>query len=118
MPLWNDRSEAWHEVLPGVHRRILAHAPDVMMVLYRIDPGRQFPMHTHPHTQSGVVLEGGGSFQVGDAQWTLKKGSAYSVPGNVPHEFRADPTMPVVILDVFTPRREELLHEALPADRE
>ena len=117
MPLWNDRADAWHEVLPGVHRRILAHAPDVMMVLYRIEPGRKFPMHTHPHTQSGVVLEGGGEFQVGPERWTLTKGSAYSVPGDVPHEFHADPTRSVVILDVFTPRREELLHEALPADR-
>jgi quercetin dioxygenase-like cupin family protein len=118
MPLWNDRSEAWHEVLPGVHRRILAHAPDVMMVLYRIEPGRKFPMHTHPHTQSGVVLEGGGTFQVGPNTWPLTKGSAYSVPGDVPHEFHADPNVSVVILDVFTPRREELLGEALPADRD
>jgi quercetin dioxygenase-like cupin family protein len=118
MPLWNDRPEAWHEVLPGVHRRILAHAPDVMMVLYRIEPGRQFPMHTHPHTQSGVVLEGGGEFKVGPSTWPLQKGSAYSVPGGVPHEFHADPKMSCVILDVFTPRREELLHEALPLDRD
>ncbi len=117
MPLWNDRTDAWHEVLPGVHRRILAHAPDVMMVLYRIAPGSLFPMHSHPHTQSGVVLEGAGVFRVGAESWDLTTGSAYSVPGGVPHEFRADPKRPVVILDVFTPPREEFLSEALPADQ-
>ncbi len=117
MPLWNDRPEAWHEVLPGVHRRVLAHAPDVMMVLYRIEPGRHFPLHTHPHTQTGTVLEGGGEFHVGDQTWTLRPGSSYVVPGNVPHELFADPKQASVILDVFTPRREEILGEALAPDR-
>jgi quercetin dioxygenase-like cupin family protein len=117
MPLWHDRPEAWHEVLPGVHRRVLAHAGDVMMVLYRIEPGRKFPMHTHPHTQSGTVLEGGGEFVVGSETWKLRKGSSYCVPGDVPHELQADAKGQTVILDVFTPRREELLHETVPPDR-
>ncbi|HXW67443.1 MAG TPA: cupin domain-containing protein [Thermoplasmata archaeon] len=118
MPLWEDAPDAWHEVLPGVHRRILAHAPDVMMVLYRISPGAHFPSHTHPHTQSGTVLEGGGEFRVGDEVWRLRVGSSYTVPGNVPHELTAEPGGRTVVLDVFTPRREELLHEAQRPQRE
>lgn len=88
-----------------------------MMVLYRIEPGRRFALHTHPHVQSGTVLEGGGEFRVGDQSWTLRVGSSYSVPGDVPHELLSDPRTPTVILDVFTPRREELLHETVPPDR-
>jgi len=116
MPLWEDKPEAWHEVQPGVQRRILAHEPGVMMVLYRIAPGSRFAMHTHPHVQSGTVLAGGGQFQVGKETWTLKVGSSYTVPGNVPHELRADPHVPTVVLDVFTPRREEFLHETVTPD--
>ena len=118
MPLWDDKPEAWHEIQPGVQRRILAHEPGVMMVLYRIAPGSRFAMHTHPHVQSGTVLAGGGKFEVGDQTWTLKVGSSYTVPGNVPHELKADPTVPTVVLDVFTPRREEFLHEVVRPDRE
>ncbi len=118
MPLWNDKNEAWHEILPGVQRRILAHDPGVMMVLYKIAPGGVFPMHTHPHVQSGTVIEGGGQFQVGDEVWTLRPGSSYTVPSNAPHQLKADPIRATVILDVFTPRREELLHEAVRPDRE
>jgi quercetin dioxygenase-like cupin family protein len=117
MPLWEDQPEAWHEVLPGVKRRIVAHEPAVMMVLYRIAPGSLFPMHTHPHVQSGIVLEGGGEFQVGNETWSLKVGSSYTVPGNVPHQLKSDPKRPTVILDVFTPRREELLNEAVRPER-
>ena len=117
MPLWEDKREAWHEILPGVRRRVLAHDPGVMMVLYRISPGSTFPLHTHTHVQSGTVLEGGGRFRVGDETWTLKVGSSYTVPSNVPHELVSDPGGPTVILDVFTPRREEFLGETIAPDR-
>lgn len=117
MPLWEDKPDAWHEILPGVRRRILAHDSSVMMVLYRIAPGSVFPLHTHPHVQSGTVLEGGGQFHVGDETWHLTVGSSYTVPGNVAHELVADAGGPTVILDVFTPRREEFRGETVPPDR-
>ncbi|MGA8276153.1 MAG: cupin domain-containing protein [Thermoplasmata archaeon] len=117
MPLWEDKSEAWHEILPGVRRRILAHDAGVMLVLYRIAPGSRFPRHTHPHVQSGTVLEGGGEFLVGNEVWKLRAGSAYTVAGDVPHELRVDPHLPTVILDVFTPRREDFLPETVSPDR-
>jgi quercetin dioxygenase-like cupin family protein len=114
MPLWHDHPDAWHEILPGVRRRILAHGPSAMMVLYRIEPGRIFPAHTHPHAQYGTVLEGGGTFQVGERSWKLSPGDAYYVPPHVSHELHADPSVPSVILDVFAPTREDFLKETVP----
>ncbi len=117
MPLWNDRPESWHEVLPQVRRRILAHGPQVMLVLYEIGPSVTFPLHNHPHLQSGVVLEGGGDFRVGDETWKLTKGSAYVVPSGVSHELVTEPGGPTRILDVFVPEREDFVSEASPPDR-
>ena len=117
MPLWEDKPEAWHEVQPGVQRRILTHEPGVMLVLYRLGPESVFPMHTHPHVQSGTVLQGGGKFRVGNDTWILRVGSSYLLPPNVPHELTTDPGGPTVVLDVFTPRREEFLHETVRPDR-
>ena len=116
MPLWHDTEGAWHEILPGVRRRILAHAPTAMLVLYRIEPGRVFPRHTHPHAQYGTILEGGGVFLVGEQSWRVHAGDAYYVPPDVPHELRTDPSVPSVILDVFAPERQDFLNEAVPAD--
>jgi quercetin dioxygenase-like cupin family protein len=116
MPLWHDSPDAWHEILPGVRRRILAHGSSAMMVLYRIEPGRVFPRHTHPHAQYGTVLEGGGTFHVGDQSWTLRPGDGYFVPPDVPHELRSDPSKSTVILDVFAPRRDDFLNETVPSD--
>jgi quercetin dioxygenase-like cupin family protein len=117
MPLWEEKGAAWHEVLPGVRRRILVQGEGLTFVMYRIDPGRVFPLHTHPHVQAGVFLEGGGEFRVGEETWTMKEGSSYLVASNVPHELRTDPTRPSVILDVFRPERADFGPEVVPPDR-
>jgi len=117
MTLWNDRPEAWHEVLPGVRRRILAHGDGVMLVLYEIAPDCTFPKHTHPHVQAGTFLSGGGRFQVGAETYRMRAGSSYSIPGGVPHELVTDPGGPTRVLDVFVPDREDLLGETVPPDQ-
>ncbi len=116
MPLWHDTPGAGHEILPGVRRRILAHASSAMLVLYRIEPGRVFPRHTHPHAQYGTILEGGGTFHVGDEEWKLRAGDAYYVPPEVPHELHTDPAAPAILLDVFTPERQDFRNETVPPD--
>jgi quercetin dioxygenase-like cupin family protein len=87
-----------------------------MMVMYRIEPGRVFPRHTHPHVQCGQVLEGGGTFLVGDSSWTMRAGDSYYIPPNVPHELHTDGSVASVILDVFAPERDDFLPESVPAD--
>lgn len=115
--LWEDRPEAWHEVLPGVRRRILAHGHGVMLVLYHIAPSSTFPMHSHPEVQAGTFLEGGGRFTVGGEVYRMKKGSSYSILGGVPHELVTESEGPSVVLDVFVPERRDFLKESVPADR-
>jgi quercetin dioxygenase-like cupin family protein len=117
MSHWTDRPEAWHEILPGVRRRILTHGHGVMMVLYHIAPETTFPMHSHPHVQTGTFLEGGGRFKVGSEVYSVSKGSSYSIPGGVPHELVTGPGGPSVVLDVFVPERDDFRSETLSPDQ-
>lgn len=117
MSLWHDRPEAWHDVMPGVKRRILTNGHGVMMVLYHIAPNSTFPMHTHTQVQAGVFLEGSGRFQVGKETYLVRKGSSYSIPSGVPHELVTDSSGPAVVLDVFAPERDDFKGEVLAADR-
>jgi quercetin dioxygenase-like cupin family protein len=114
--LWEDKPEAWHEVMMGVKRRVLTHSPVGMMVLYRIEPKSVFPLHSHPHAQFGVFLEGGGDFRVGDSVWKMKKGDSYYIPPGVMHELRTDQTQQSVIIDFFTPERQDYHVETVPPD--
>ncbi|MGI0080729.1 MAG: cupin domain-containing protein [Nitrososphaerales archaeon] len=116
--LWHDKPEAWREIMPGVKRRMLAHASTGLMVLYRIEPGKVFPWHNHPHAQYGVFLEGGGKFHIGDGEWTMKSGDAYFIPPGVFHELKTDEGKPSLIVDFFTPERAEYSSESLAPDQQ
>ncbi len=71
-----------------------------------IEPDRAIPVHQHPHEQIGVILEGGMELTIGDETRTLRPGDAYSVPPHLPHGGRATGDG-CVVLDVFTPVRED-----------
>jgi len=86
------------------------------IVLYRIAPGSIFALHNHPHAQFGVFLEGGGALRVGEENWTMKEGDSYFIPPGVYHELKTDPDRNSVIIDFFTPEREDYAKEALLPD--
>ncbi len=111
---WHDKPEAWKEIMPGVKRRMLSHSTSGLMVLYKIESGKTFALHNHPHAQYGVFLEGEGKFRVGESTWQMKRGDAYFIPPGVFHELKTDEEC--VILDFFTPEREDYVKEALPPD--
>lgn len=114
--VWHEKEGAWHEIMPGVRRRIVNHASTGMMVYYKIDPGKVFAWHSHPHAQFGFVLEGGGVFRVGETEWRTKPGDGYYIPPGVFHELRTDGERPSVLIDFFTPERGDYLGEALAPD--
>ncbi len=65
------------------------------------------PLHSHPHEQMGIVLEGEMAMTIGNETRELKKGDAFLVPPNVPHGTAYASEKEAIILDVFSPPREE-----------
>ena len=114
--VWHDKEGAWREIMPGVRRRVVNHASTGMMVYYKIDSGKVFAWHNHPHAQFGLVLEGGGIFKVGETEWRVKPGDGYFIPPGVFHELRTEGEKQTVMIDFFTPERDDYLGEALPPD--
>lgn len=96
-----------HKIFPGVEIRTRAGAQTLLsMVVF--EPNAVVEIHSHPHEQVGVVLEGRAIFTVGDESKTLGPGDIYIIPGNVPHKVVALDRR-VRALDVFHPIREEYL---------
>jgi quercetin dioxygenase-like cupin family protein len=71
-----------------------------------IEPRRIVPRHQHPHEQLGVMLEGALELTIGDETRFLRPGDAYTIPPNLPHS-AATREEGCVVLDVFTPPRED-----------
>ncbi len=96
-----------HEIFPGVEIRTTA-GKGVMLSVVRFEPGSAVAVHSHPHEQMGMMIEGRLEFTVGGVTRTLGPGDIWRIPGGVPHSVRALEG-PAVALDVFHPIREDYL---------
>jgi quercetin dioxygenase-like cupin family protein len=57
------------------------------IILYRIEPGTAFDLHSHEFSELGVVLAGEGEFRVGEDRRTLREGDSFYIPRGAPHGF-------------------------------
>ena len=78
----------------------------ILMSLVDLPANSVVPLHSHPHEQTGMVLEGELTFTVGGETKTLGPGDMYVIPGDVEHKGVAGDA-PVKVLDVFSPVRED-----------
>jgi len=77
-----------------------------MLNLIRFEPGATVPLHSHPHEQLGIVLEGMQALVVAEVSYELGPLEAYVIPGHVEHSAYCGPEG-ALVLDVFRPVRED-----------
>jgi unsaturated pyranuronate lyase len=78
----------------------------VTMALVELQPNAVVPDHTHENEQVGILLQGSGTFRVGDETMEVRPGSTWRVLSNVPHSMDVGPEGAVVI-DIFSPLRAD-----------
>ena len=94
-----------HSIFPGVD--IFTVAGDNVMLSYvEFEPNAVVEMHSHPHEQMGLLLEGELLFTIGGEETLVRPGEMWRIPGGVEHKAVAGDT-PVKALDVFQPIRED-----------
>ena len=93
------------QLFPGVRLRT-PYGQNLMLSYVEIDAGAVVPTHQHPHEQAGMVLRGRLELTIGNETRTLGEGEMFIVPPNTPHR-AASAGGPVVVLDVFSPVRED-----------
>ncbi len=91
----------------GITRRILAHEGGMMIVEATFQKGAVGTAHRHPHEQVSYILSGKFRYTMDSESYILEKGDTYYVPPEVLHG--AEALEDSVILDVFTPQREDFL---------
>jgi quercetin dioxygenase-like cupin family protein len=93
---------------PGLRRRILAHNENMMLVEHRMEPAWVGARHSHPHDQLVYIIEGRLRFFCGADEFDVGAGDSFVLRGGIEHSARALGE-PAVVLDVFTPYREDYL---------
>ena len=91
----------------GTERRILAYNDSLMAVEVGFETGSEGAPHTHPHTQLSYVLSGSFRYSVEDESVILNPGDSIVVPAGLPHGTVC--MEKGVLLDVFTPKRDDFL---------
>lgn len=92
---------------PGITRRIIARGGNMMLVHVEFEKDIVAPVHQHVHEQLSYIVSGSFEYTMGGKTYQLKAGDSYYVMPNEVHGIRA--LEDSVILDVFTPQREDFL---------
>jgi len=92
---------------PGITRRILARGGKMMGVEARFEKGAVGSVHVHEHEQVSYIVSGSFEYVADGVTYHLEEGDSYYVAPNVPHGATA--LEDSVILDIFTPQREDFL---------
>ncbi len=94
----------------GISRRVLATSGKLMMVRVKFeqveDDGE---LHSHPHEQVSYIESGKFEVTIGEEKTVLEKGDSFYVESNKPHGVRSLEKNST-ILDIFTPKREDILN--------
>ena len=97
------------ETVKGRHGVILVVGEKAMMMKLTVEPGIPTPPHEHPHEQMGHLIEGKGILYVGDESVEIEAGTSFWIPPNSPHNFNATGDKPAVLIEAFSPPREDYL---------
>ncbi len=95
------------ELSPKVNTKV-AWGEKLMLSYVTIQPNAPIvPLHSHSHEQMGIVLEGKVGLTIGAETLEIKKGDMFLVPPDILHGLAFTFDQPAVILDIFSPPREE-----------
>lgn len=93
----------------GVKRKILSYNDNIMCVEHSFEAGAKGKVHTHPHTQITYIAKGKFEFTIQGETKIVEKGDSLYKEGGVEHGCLC--LEEGVLLDVFTPIREDFLNK-------
>ena len=103
----DDQRLPWERVGEGVKRKIMTYDASLMMVKVAFETGGIGAAHSHFHTQMSYVESGVFAITIANETQTMRMGDAYYIPPNVWHGAVCEEAG--VLVDVFTPMREDLV---------
>ena len=98
----------WEPAEPGVKRKIMPPGKELMMMEVHFEQGARGYEHQHPHEQMSYVMRGSFVFRINGQEIPVGEGETIVIPSHAVHGVTA--LEPGILLDCFTPLREDLLH--------
>lgn len=102
-----DHDISWEAAGEGIRRKVLTYDSGVMMVRVAFEAGAVGAAHSHPHVQCSLVEQGVFDITIDGHTERLQKGDSFLVPPDAVHGAIAIEAG--ILLDVFTPMREDFV---------
>jgi quercetin dioxygenase-like cupin family protein len=99
------------EMLEGVKIKTLVYGDKTLLTEFRLKRGKQLPKHEHIYEQTGYLVKGRITIYIGNESFEAEPGDSWTIPGNVEHG--ADSLEDSVVVEIFSPVREDYLPENL-----
>lgn len=97
----------WEEVGPGLKRQIMGFDDKIMLVKVDFKEGAVGELHEHHHSQVTYVESGEFEMTIGAEVKILKGGDSFYIPPHTMHGCVCKKDG--VLIDVFSPHREDFL---------
>ena len=98
----------WEDVRPGVSRKLYT-GEGATLTVSKLMVGHEPKPHSHSYEQITAILEGEGYFHIKGEKIRMLKGDMLVIPPGSEHFFEATGEIPVLNLDIFTPKRVDYL---------
>ena len=99
----------YKEAFEGVTYKTLAWGDKTSLGEFILAKGCNVPAHSHPHEQMGHLLEGEGVLYVDEESIKIREGTSFQIPPHAPHNFDATGDHPAVLIEAFSPPREDYI---------
>jgi len=93
----------------GVSMDILGSGEKLTLVRIVAEPGAVIAEHSHPNEQIGTCVSGMGRLIVKGSQLKVEPGVCWIVESNESHSFIAEGGVSCVLVEAFSPPREDYL---------
>lgn len=93
----------------GVDMALIGIGDRMTLTRMTIQPGSLFPEHSHPNEQIGTCIEGEGELRSGGKILKVRAGESWVIPENERHSFLSQGEKPVIIIEAWSPPREDYM---------
>jgi len=104
---FKDCDKEWELIEKGISRKIMGYDKSLMMVKVAFEKDAIGALHTHPHTQTSYVASGLFEVSINGDKKTLKTGDSFFASSDSEHGVKC--LEPGVLIDIFSPVREDFL---------
>jgi quercetin dioxygenase-like cupin family protein len=104
---YTSSTGGYEEALPGVKIKTLVYGAKTLLAELRLNKGSYLAAHSHPHEQTGYMIEGKLNLKIAGKEFEVNPGDSWSIPSNAEHS--AEVLENTVVVEVFSPVREDYL---------